>query len=220
MQEGITADFTDKGSNRERFIRRAAHGISTLLHPFFVPVYALVVMLFTPTLYALLSLPTRLYLLGVVALYTLALPTLSILLLRRFGMLSSLRIDRRQERIIPLLIGTICYLLCALTLVKLPVAQLLHKLMFGAALCELFCLVVTLRWKISLHLTAQGGLIAFFSLMAIAGAGNLLVALIVSILGAGLLASARLWLGCHTGTQILAGFSAGFLLMSLTILLL
>lgn len=207
-------------TDNKGLIQRAAHGISTVLHPFFVPIYALMVMLFTPTLYALLSLPTRLYLLGVVALYTLALPTLSILLLRRFGLLSSLRIDERKERILPLGIGAVCYLLCALTLMKLPAAQLLHKLMFGAALCELFCLLVTLRWKISLHLTAQGGLIAFFALMAVAGAGNLMTPLVVSILGAGLLASARLWLGCHTGTQILAGFSAGFLLMSLTILFL
>lgn len=207
-------------TDNKSLIRRAAHGISTLLHPFFVPIYALGVMLFTPTLYALLSLPTRLYLLGVVALYTLVLPVISLLLLRRFGMLSSLRIDERKERILPLGIGTICYLLCALTLMKLPAAQLLHKMMFGAALCELLCLVVTLRWKISLHLTAQGGLIAFLALMAVAGAGNLTIALVVSILGAGLLASARLWLGCHNGAQILAGFSAGFLLMSLTILFL
>lgn len=201
-------------------LERLAHGISTVLHPFFIPLYALCLLLFTPTLYSFLSLTTKLYLLGVLLLYTMALPTLSLLFLRRLGRLSSYRIDDRRERILPLMLGTVCYLLCALTLLKFPVAQLLHKMMFGAALCQLFCLVVTLWWKISLHLTALGGATAFFVLLAVAGAGDMLLPLIGIVLCSGLLASARLWLGCHTATQILAGYAGGFLIMSAVVLFL
>lgn len=195
---------------------KVAHALSVVLHPFFVPLYALVVLLSV----SLLSPLTKLYLVGVVLLYTMALPTLSLIALRHFGRLSSYRIDNRKERILPLMLGTLCYLLCALTLLRLPVAHLLHKMMFGAALCQLFCLVVTLRWKISLHLTAQGGITAFFSLLAIAGEGRMLLPLLAALLCSGLLSSARLYLGCHNGTQILVGYASGFLIMFLTVLLL
>ncbi len=190
--------------------------VSTLLHPFFVPLYALLVLLSG----SLLLLSTKLYLVGVVLLYTLALPVLMLLILRHLGRLGSYRIDNRRERILPLMLGTLCYLLCALTLLKLPVAMLLHKMMFGAALCQLFCLMVTLRWKISLHLTAQGGVVAFFSILTIAGNDHMLLPLLLAVFGSGLLASARLYLGCHNGWQILAGFMGGFLIMFLTVLLL
>ena len=195
---------------------RVADLVSTLLHPFFVPLYALLVLLSG----SLLLLSTKLYLVGVVLLYTLALPALMLLILRHLGRLESYRIDNRRERILPLMLGTLCYLLCALTLLKLPVAMLLHKMMFGAALCQLFCLMVTLRWKISLHLTAQGGVAAFFSILTIAGNDHMLLPLLLAVFGSGLLASARLYLGCHNGWQILAGFMGGFLIMFLTVLLL
>ncbi|MBE6196675.1 MAG: hypothetical protein E7137_06225 [Rikenellaceae bacterium] len=195
---------------------RLAHLLSTLLHPFFVPLYALLVLLSG----SLLLTSTKLYLVGVILLYTFALPTFMLLLLRHLGHLSGYRIDNRRERILPLMLGTLSYLLCALTLLKLPVAMLLHKMMFGAALCQLFCLLVTLRWKISLHLTAQGGLVAFFSILTIAGNGRMLLPLLFSVLCSGLLSSARLYLGCHNGWQVLAGFMSGFLIMFLTVLLL
>ncbi len=199
-------------------LERTAHLLSLLLHPFFIPLYAVGLLLFAPTIYALLPLSTRLYLVGVVALYTLLLPALSLVLLRRRGWLSSYRIDQRRERILPLMIGTVCYLLCALTLLKVPVAQLLHRMMFGAALCQGLCLVVTLRWKISLHLTGLGGATSFFVLLSVAGAGDLLLPMVGVVLCSGLLSSARLYLGCHNGWQILAGYAGGFLMMSLAML--
>mgnify|MGYP006896734914 FL=1 len=64
--------------------------------------------------------------------------------------------DDRRERLLPLLIGAVCYVLCALTLSKIPSAIFLRKFMVAAACCELLCFVVSLRWKISLHLTGMG----------------------------------------------------------------
>ena len=76
--------------------------------------------------------------------------------------------------------------------------------MVAAAGCEILCLLVTLRWKISLHLTGMGAVVALFSLLSIAGVGDLMGPLLVAVVGSGLLASSRLYLGCHNGLQILA----------------
>lgn len=199
---------------------RAAHGILWLLHPFFVPLYMMLVLLFTRTVFSHYAVAVKLYLVWVVVLFTLVLPALSLVVLRSLGKLTDYRIDRRRDRYLPLALGAVFYLLCAMTLAKVPSAFLLRRIMVAAAGCEMLCLLVTLRWKISLHLTGMGAVVALFSLLSIAGVGDLMGPLLVAVVGSGLLASSRLYLGCHNGLQILAGFCGGFAIMTLAILFL
>ena len=48
----------------------------------------------------------------------------------------------------------------------------------------------------------------------------MMVPLMIAILCAGALASARLYLGCHNGQQVLAGFCGGFAVAALAVLFL
>lgn len=198
---------------------KIAHFFSWMFHPFMLPIYMMVVLL-TLTSYAYCPLGMKLYLAWVVLLYTMIIPVLALGVLRSLGRISDYRIDNRKERFLPLLIGAICYLLCALTLAKIPSAMVVRKFMAAAACCEIFVLLVSLRWKISLHMTGMGALLAMFSLMSVLGVGTVLFPLIFAVAGAGILASSRLYLGCHNSWQILAGFSAGYLISALAILFL
>jgi membrane-associated phospholipid phosphatase len=121
---------------------------------------------------------------------------------------------------LPLLVGAVCYVLCAITIAKIPSAIFLRKFMIAAACCEVMCLAVSLYWKISLHLTAMGAVVALLVVMNIAGVGDMMVPLMIAILCAGALASARLYLGCHNGQQVLAGFCGGFAVAALAVLFL
>lgn len=199
--------------------KRLAGALSWVLHPFLQLLY-LVLLLLTRTVFAAYPTTVRLYLLGVVVLYTIAIPALALGVLRSLGRLSDFRIDNRNERILPLLIGAVCYLLCALTLGRIESAVFIRKLMVAAACCEVMCLAVSLRWKISLHLTGMGALTAMLVVMNFIGVGNMLVPLLVAILASGTLASARLYLGCHSGTQVFAGFCGGFVVATLAMLFL
>lgn len=199
--------------------KKIATALSWVLHPFLLPVYLMVVML-TMTTFALYPSNVKFYLLWVVALYAIIIPVLSLGVLRSLGRISDYRIDDRRERLMPLLIGAICYVLCAITIAKIPSAIFLRKFMIAAACCEVLCLVVSLRWKISLHLTGMGAAVALLVVMNVVGVGNMLVPLMVTILGAGALASARLYLGCHNGRQVLAGFCGGFAVSVLAVLFL
>lgn len=98
--------------------------------------------------------------------------------------------------------------------------MIVRKFMLAGACCELFCLAVTFYWKISLHLAAQGAAAALLVLLTFGNAGNLTGALAVAVLAAGALASARLWLGCHTIRQVAAGYAGGFIVATLAVLLL
>lgn len=199
--------------------KKIATALSWVLHPFLLPVYLMTVML-TMTTFALYPSNVKFYLLWVVALYAIIIPVLSLGVLRSLGRISDYRIDDRRERLMPLMIGAICYVLCAITIAKIPSAIFLRKFMIAAACCEVLCLVVSLRWKISLHLTGMGAAVALLVVMNVVGVGNMLVPLMVTILGAGALASARLYLGCHNGRQVLAGFCGGFAVSVLAVLFL
>lgn len=198
---------------------RLSRALSGLLHPFFQPLY-LMTLLLTCTIFAAYPVKMKLYLLGVVLLYTMLIPVLALAVLRRTGRLSSYGIDNRRERIVPLLIGAICYVLCATTLAKFPTAVFLRKFMIAGACCELMCLFVSLRWKISLHLTGMGALTALLVLLNFIGVQQLFVPLLVVVGASGLLASARLHLGCHNGLQILAGYCGGFVVALLAVIFL
>lgn len=192
--------------------------VSTLLHPFLMPLFMVSLLLFGPTQLSLVAPSVKFYLLWVTVLYTILLPLLAIGILRHLGRVSSIHIDNRCERTWPLVIGIICYLLCAITVRRIPVF-LIYKLMLAGVYCELFCLGVTHYWKISLHLTTQGAITAILILLAYGCVGAIDTILYVVIVGSGLLASARLWLGCHNLLQIVAGYVCGFVLATLALLL-
>lgn len=199
--------------------RKLSNLLSWVLHPFLLPLYLMALML-TMTLFARYPSGVKFYLAWVVALYALIIPILSLAVLRALGRLSDFRIDQRRERILPLLIGAVCYLLCAITLAKLPSAVFLRKFMVAAACCEAMCLVVSLQWKISLHMTGMGAAVALLVVMNVVGVSAMLWPLALAILLAGALASARLYLGCHNGAQVLAGFGGGFAVSCLAVLFL
>lgn len=199
--------------------RKIANTLSWVLHPFLLPVYLMAVLL-TMTTFAHYSTQVKFYLMWVVALYAIVIPFLVLGLLHSLGRISSFKVDNRRERWLPLAVGIVCYVLCAITFAKIPSAIFLRKFMVAAACCEAMCLVVSLWWKISLHLTGMGAVVALLVVMNIVGVGNMLIPLMVAILAAGALASARLYLGCHNGAQVLAGFCGGFVVAMLAVLFL
>lgn len=198
--------------------RRTAQTVSWLLHPLVQPVYVLLTIIFSDAYMIHLTGSVKLYLIWVILLYSTVIPMLSIGFLRSIGILSDLSISTRRSRIIPLLIGSICYVLCAITLSKLVTVTAIHKFIIAAACCEIFALIVTPFWKISLHMIGMGCITAMFYLLNIAGMGQMFWALVVSIICSGALASARLQLQSHNLAQIAAGFFGGFIIAMIAIL--
>ena len=199
--------------------KKISTGLSWGLHPFLLPIY-MMAMLLTMTTFAHYPSNVKFYLLWVVVLYAVIIPVLALGVLRSLGRISDYRVDDRREWMLPLLVGALCYILCAITIAKIPSAMFLRKFMVAAACCELLCLVVSLRWKISLHLTGMGAVVALLVVMNVVGVGNMMVPLMAAVLCAGALASARLYLGCHNGWQVLAGFCGGFAVSVLAVLFL
>ncbi|MBR5464655.1 MAG: hypothetical protein IKU77_02525 [Alistipes sp.] len=196
---------------KKNYLTISARALSMALHPLILPLY-LVAMLFTQTAFSVFSTGVKWYLGGSVVLYGTVIPILAILILYKIGWLKDLHIHTRKERVLPLLIGAIAYMVCALVVAKVPQAAFLRKFMVAAALCELFCMVLTIEWKVSLHLTGMGAAVAMLFVLNSLGMIQLFPWLLGTIVAAGLLGSARLYLGRHCPMQVLVGFAGGAIL--------
>ena len=112
--------------------RKIANTLSWVLHPFLLPVYLMAVLL-TMTTFAHYSTQVKFYLMWVVALYAIVIPFLVLGVLHSLGRISSFKVDNRRERWLPLAVGIVCYILCAITFAKIPSAIFLRKFMVAAA---------------------------------------------------------------------------------------
>lgn len=188
---------------------RSAKIVSGVLHPLAMPLYLLLFFLSSHTFRAIYPLRVRIYLVWVVVLFTTVVPVLMLALLKVYRKISDMELSRRRERIVPLLVTVVCYTLCAVAVWRVPFAQLLSRFLFAAACCAVVCTIVSMRWKISLHLTAAGAATGFVLLSHIAADGELFGALVAVVSGTGVLASARLYSGYHTPGQVAGGFFTG-----------
>ena len=197
---------------------RLSRALSWLLHPFVVPLYVLGFMLLTDGFLSRLPASIKSYLAWIVVLYAAIVPMLSIAFMRGLGLLKNFGLHSQRSRLLPLLVGAISYVLCAITLSDVAVATIIRKFVWAAACCEVLALIVTPFWKISLHLICMGGVTAVFTLLSVAGAGQHFWALVATILLSGALASARLHLGAHNPSQIAVGYFGGLVVAMLAMI--
>lgn len=197
--------------NDDGSLKQAAHAISVLLHPLFMPVLALwAAMHLDPHLSYFLPAQARLFTLGMVTMMSVLFPLFSMLLLRRAGLISSLEMPHREERIAPFVMTLIYYGMTYYLLRQTRLDGTVMALFSGAMLALIITTLITMRWKISVHLVGIGGVVG-----TIAGIGEvhgtpLLFWLACSIVLAGLLGTSRLITGSHVPAQVYAGGVLGF----------
>jgi len=204
--------------------------ISWIFLPLFMPVYALLLTMYIPSLEEgsfqnktiyLLDPRLKLALLGIFFLFSFLAPAISLVILKRKNKISNLEIDNRSERFIPILITAIYSAVLAWFLMaKTPAGILpaaIYLLPAGGTIAILLVLFITRFDKISLHALGvgmlMGFLIAYFQTQAQFQLGILILATIVS----GLVMSARLFLGKHNLRQCLMGYFLGMMVIYLTI---
>lgn len=193
-------------------LNKSAKILSAVFHPFLLPIYVMIILLFTETVHSYYPWKVKIYLLWNVSLYSLVLPLLTLALLKRLRRLRNKHLSKREYTIIALLVGACCYILYAITMMRIPSLDIFRKIAMAGLLCELFCLATLPFARISAHLTAMGAVVALFTMLNILGEMSLFWILLITIILAGVLASARLYMGRNRSRQIFAGFVCGFLL--------
>lgn len=193
---------------------------SVVLHPFFMPLYGAVILLFSNALFVLTPLLGKLWFIGLIALYTVVIPWAGLALMRVLKVVSNMSVNEPKERIWPIIMLLGCYLASIIAMRSLPFATTVRGFLVAASLCIVGAAVITPFWKISLHMCGAGGMTALCLLLVMSGSRMAIVPLCISVAASGMLGSARLYLGSHNGAQAAAGYVYGFVITAVSLLFL
>ena len=195
----------------ERIETGIARAISFILHPMLLSTYALVI-LFNLQVYFTVAIPlnAKWMIAILVFIITGLLPILLAVLMSKLGIIRSLHMSEREERIWPFITTALLYYLAYYLLNQLDLSPVFVRFMLGAFLAVAVGLVVSFFWKISIHMIGMGGLVGAFTGLSLRLMIDMPLLIVILILLSGLTGFARLKLSAHHPLQVLAGFIAGF----------
>lgn len=202
---------------REKHIILAARVISALFTPFYLPLVSLLA-LFLFSYLSLLPLVYKLYVLTIVYLFTVLMPTLLIYLYRRFHGWSLIELGNRERRMVPYVISILNYIACLYVMDSNHIPHFMGSIVIAALFIQIVCAMINAWWKISTHTAATGGMVgALFAFGEIFGF-NPVWWICLGIGIAGIVGTSRMILRQHSLSQVVMGFIVGFFLSALAIL--
>ncbi|MDX2128047.1 MAG: hypothetical protein SFU91_03325 [Chloroherpetonaceae bacterium] len=178
---------------------RFAEIFSSIFHPITLPLANFGVLIFIRESAA----PNRILQFFIVFLICTIAPAITVVLLKKVGLVNDYDISDRKKRSIPMAIGTVTYLFGAFLLWLSAADPIIVSLMILYGVTTFLILLISLLWKISVHVCSLGGPIASLGYVFGTPFFGLIILLPV-------LMWARVVLKAHTPLQTLAGAVLGF----------
>jgi hypothetical protein len=199
-------------------LKTSARIISVILHPAIVPTIGfLLLFYFTGSHYSLLDFRIKKFILIAIFFSTFLLPVLTIAIMA-LNPKFNYRMDNHKDRILPLLFSSIYYYLGYSLIKSLSMFPMIRAFLLASVILIIILLLISIKWKISNHTAAIGGFLGTLIAVSFRSADNPMWLLIGSVIAAGLVGSARIYLGKHTLAQVLAGLTLGFTTLYLAVL--
>lgn len=127
------------------------------------------------------------------------------------SMITSFELVKRTERFYPFAIITMYYGVAAyLFSTKIQIGNPFDVIMISVTLLTGLLLIISFRFKISVHSAAIWGAVGFLGALIVTMGIDLGIFFYVVIIAAGLTSSSRLFLGYHTPKEVWAGAILGF----------
>ena len=191
--------------------------LSYLLHPILMPIIVLYIGINNVDYFYLIfhNYSNTLYI--IILTFTMVLPLISAILFVKLGRVESLAMRKRKERRGPLFISIL------IMIIGFPIFYSIAKLSphlsaiyISSIILLFFSFLITIRWKISLHMMGIGGATGtFIALNYIFGGIYYFIFLFFAL--SGLLAFSRLDQKAHNESQVYVGFVLGCVFQSLFI---
>jgi hypothetical protein len=191
-----------------------ARFISLIFHPLLIPTWGFLLLFNSGFYFSLVTWPVQRFVLLVVFLSTCLLPLLTIGILSinpRFNR----NMEKSSDRIIPLLLSSVYYYIGYYMLGRVPVYPAYKLFLISSILIIVLLLIISIKWKISNHMAAIGGIVGGFLGLTFRLDVNTTGTIILLILISGFLGTSRLMLEKHTPSQIYAGYFLGLSTMYL-----
>lgn len=193
--------------------------ISYAFHPLLMSTYAVLVVFNSGHYLSAINPGVRNTIYSIYFILTFLLPALFIPVLYFFGMIKSLEIDQKSERLLPLLTVSIMYALGWYFMSRISMPPILLHLILSAMITVIASILVTIFWKISLHSIGIGALLGLVFFLANCKDLQVLFLGFLTILIAGMVGSARLYLKRHNSAQVYLGYALGFISVYITMLI-
>jgi membrane-associated phospholipid phosphatase len=193
--------------------------ISLVFHPLMMPTYIHGLVFVYCTDLLPLTRDAKIQTLVFVFISTYMVPALATGMMWASGAISSITLEKRTDRLVPLLVTAVIYTGVSYIFMDFfSMARLLGLFMGAVALSVLLTALITRFWKISTHMVGVGGLVGFILAVVEKTQNNSLdLPLMGSFAVSGAVASSRLYLGAHTPKQISAGFFLGMVISWLAV---
>lgn len=191
--------------------------LSKILHPIFI--HSIVITIVIKEFINILILPSQApFILITSILFTLLLPLISVCVFLLTGKIQSLEMLNKKERILPLFMSILWMILGYIIMKEVFMCNpIIKSIYLGAIYTLVITTLITIKWKISLHMIGMGGAVGVFLALQVLY-GGLYSVLLLSIFISGLLAYARLELKAHNTQQVYCGFMLSFLVMTINVL--
>ncbi|MGL5682970.1 MAG: hypothetical protein ACRDDZ_07935 [Marinifilaceae bacterium] len=183
---------------------------SVVFHPLFMPIIMIIVVFCVPSVFSAVPKTIKWLTTCVSVAFMTIVPALGMLSLKKLNLISNYELTVRTERVYPLLITILSVGVGFLILrgvEQIPVVLRLYLVLI--VLLSVFSLI-TMWWKISMHMLGIGGLCGFLFYMGARVGVDVRWELMLAFIAAGMLGFARLKLKRHTPMQVLCGFLLGF----------
>ncbi len=150
--------------------------------------------------------------------YTVVMPLVFVGVAWKLGFVSQLKMRKRAERVYALTTTAICTYFFGHALGGWHAPVTMQVFVMGAAIMMTVAALLALFSRISLHTIGWGGLTALVSYLSFSYS-NLSIALALTVLVSGLVATARLRLDEHAPSQVYAGFIVGYITIWITFII-
>jgi len=196
--------------------KKIARVISLVINPLIVPTFTFII-LFSLKTYFSMILPKELKIMIMALIFTTTflIPFLLIVTLQRLGVIQSISLNDQTDRKYPFFIVSIFYILTYYMIRQIEISPIYDLFALGAALLVVITMFINFFFKISMHMSAIGGVLGGFIAMSIKFHVDIPWVIIVTIICAGLVGTSRLVLRVHRPVEVYSGFLLGSGIMML-----
>ncbi|PLX02859.1 MAG: hypothetical protein C0594_11490 [Marinilabiliales bacterium] len=189
--------------------KRIAQILSVLFHPLLMPSFGLFWIFNSGTYASYLPFEYQKSLYIIVGISTFVLPLSIIPMFLYKKLISNVELDKRQDRIIPLIVTLVLFYVDYYLISRLSAPHIIESFILSTVIVVLITLIITIWWKISAHGAGLGGIAGLLIATSFRFGVDFSFPLIGIIVISGLVLSSRLFLNAHNSAQVYSGFGLG-----------
>ncbi len=190
-------------------LKKIAQFFSYFVHPLLLPVYGVGFVFNSDSVFSLTPAGIKLYCYGITFLFLCLLPVATMPLLKKMRLISSYALAARKERLFPILMSIVYAFVGFYFIKQVPYTNIIQQLYLVLIILLAAFSIVTVCWKMSMHMTAIGAVCGFLLILGFRYFANIRYTFMLVTALAGILGTCRLYLGKHNPAQIYAGFLFG-----------